>query len=96
MELFFKLGWYFKAQWRRYTAAILMLLGTDVLEMTVPWITGLLIDHVVADTLSRDLLMRYVGIVVIIGFVVYVMRYLWRVLLVYASFQLAATMRHRL
>lgn len=96
MELFFKLGWYFKAQWRRYTAAILMLLGTDVLEMTVPWITGLLIDQIVANTLSRELLMRYVGIVVVIGFVVYVMRYLWRVFLFYSSFQLAETMRQRL
>jgi len=96
MELFFKLGWYFKAQWRRYTAAIVMLLSTDVLEMTVPWITGLLIDHVVANTLERALLLRYVGAVVAIGFVVYVMRYLWRVFLFYSSFQLAETMRQRL
>jgi ATP-binding cassette subfamily B multidrug efflux pump len=96
MELFFKLGWYFKAQWRRYTAAILMLLGTDVLEMSVPWITGQLIDQVVANTLTTGLLLRYVGIVVAIGFVVYVMRYLWRVFLFYSSFQLAETMRQRL
>lgn len=96
MALFLKLGWYFKAQWRRYTAAIVMLLCTDVLEMTVPWITGLLIDQVVANTLSSALLMRYVGVVVAIGFVVYVMRYLWRVFLFYSSFQLAETMRQRL
>lgn len=96
MELFIKLGWYFKAQWRRYTAAITMLLCTDVLEMAVPWITGLLIDHVVANTLSSILLMRYVGIVVGIGFVVYIMRYLWRVFLFYSSFQLAEIMRQRL
>lgn len=96
MELFIKLGWYFKAQWRRYTAAIVMLLCTDVLEMIVPWITGLLIDHVVANTLSSAVLMRYVGIVVAIGCVVYVMRYLWRVFLFYASFQLAETLRQLL
>lgn len=96
MELFLKLGWYFKAQWRRYTAAIFMLLCTDVLEMTVPWITGLLIDQVVANTLTSDQLLRFVSIVVVIGFVVYVMRYLWRVFLFYSSFQLAETMRQRL
>ena len=96
MALFLKLGWYFKAQWRRYAAAILMLLGTDVLEMSVPWITGRVIDHVVADTLTPALLLRFVGLVVAIGFLVYVMRYLWRVFLFYSSFQLAETMRQRL
>lgn len=96
MALFLKLSWYFKSQWRRYTAAILMLLGTDVLEMVVPWITGLLIDQVVANTLTRELLQRYVGMIVLIALLVYVMRYLWRVFLFYSSFQLAETMRQRL
>jgi len=96
MALFLKLSWYFKSQWRRYTAAILMLLGTDVLEMVVPWITGQLIDQVVANTLTRELLQRYVGMIVLIALLVYVMRYLWRVFLFYSSFQLAETMRQRL
>lgn len=96
MALFIKLGWYFRLQWRRYTAAILMLLGTDVLEMGIPWLTGGLIDHVLANTLDRALLLRYVGAVVAIGFLVYVMRYLWRVFLFYSSFQLAETMRQRI
>lgn len=96
MTLFIKLGWYFRLQWRRYTAAILMLLGTDVLEMSIPWITGQVIDHVVANTLNSGLLLRYVGIVVAIGFLVYAMRYLWRVFLFYSSFQLAETMRQRI
>ncbi len=96
MSLFLKLSWYFKSQWRRYTAAILMLLGTDVLEMIVPWITGQLIDQVVANTLTQELLLRYVATVTLIGFAVYGMRYLWRVFLFYSSFQLAEIMRQRL
>jgi len=96
MSLFLKLSWYFKSQWRRYTVAIVMLLGTDVLEMLVPWITGQLIDQVVANTLSRELLLRYVVALISIAIVVYVMRYLWRVFLFYSSFQLAETMRQRL
>ncbi len=96
MSLFLKLSWYFKSQWRRYTAAIVMLLGTDVLEMVVPWIAGQLIDQVVANTLTKALLLRYVTVVLLIAIVVYVMRYLWRVFLFYSSFQLAETMRQRL
>ncbi len=96
MSLFLKLSWYFKSQWRRYTAAIVLLLGTDVLEMLVPWITGQLIDQVVANTLTNALLLRYVIVLVCIAVVVYGMRYLWRVFLFYSSFQLAETMRQRL
>lgn len=96
MALFLKLSWYFKSQWRRYTVAILMLLGTDVLEMLVPWITGRVIDQVIANTLTSELLLRYVAIIVLIGCVVYAMRYLWRIFLFYSSFQLAEIMRQRI
>jgi len=96
MALFVRLGWYFKSQWRRYAAAVLMLVCVDLLEMSIPWITGRIIDHVVEDTLSADLLWRYVFWLAGIGVAVYVMRYLWRILLFYSSFHLAEIMRRRL
>jgi ABC-type multidrug transport system fused ATPase/permease subunit len=96
MALFFKLGWYFRAQWRRYALAILMFVGVDLTDMLIPWIIGQVIDHVVADSLTPELLWTYVGIVVLIALAVYVMRYFWRVLLFHASFNLAETMRQRL
>lgn len=96
MALFIKLGWYFRSQWRRYTAAILMLIGVDFLEMTIPWITGRVIDHVVEGTLTSPILWRFVAMLIAIAIAVYVMRYLWRVFLFYSSFHLAETMRQRL
>lgn len=96
MALFIKLGWYFRSQWRRYTAAILMLIGVDFLEMTIPWITGRVIDHVVEGTLKSPILWRFVAMLIAIAVAVYVMRYLWRVFLFYSSFHLAETMRQRL
>jgi ATP-binding cassette subfamily B multidrug efflux pump len=96
MDLFFKLGWYFKSQWRRYAAAVTMLIAVDLLEMSIPWITGRIIDHVVDGTLSADLLWRFVFALGGIGVAVYVMRYLWRILLFYSSFHLAEIMRRRL
>jgi ABC-type multidrug transport system fused ATPase/permease subunit len=96
MALFIKLGWYFRLQWRRYMAAILMLIGVDLLEMTIPWITGRVIDHVVEGTLTSLILWRFVVTLVAIAIAVYVMRYLWRVFLFYSSFHLAETMRQRL
>jgi ABC-type multidrug transport system fused ATPase/permease subunit len=77
-------------------AAILMLIGVDLLEMTIPWITGRVIDHVVEGTLTSLILWRFVVTLVAIAIAVYVMRYLWRVFLFYSSFHLAETMRQRL
>lgn len=96
MGLFFKLAWYFKSQWRRYAAAIAMLIAVDILELSIPWITGQVIDHVLEQTLTQDLLLRYVLAVIGIALCVYVMRYLWRVLLFYSSFHLAELMRRQL
>lgn len=96
MGLFFKLGWYFRAQWRRYAAAILMFVGVDIVEMLIPWITGRVIDHVLAQSLTQELLLRYVAIVVAIALAVYVMRFFWRVFLFHSSFNLAETMRQRI
>lgn len=96
MALFFKLKWYFREQWRRYTAAILMLIGVDFLEMSIPWITGRVIDHVVDGTLTSQILLRFVLLLILIAIAVYVMRYLWRVFLFHSSFHLAETMRQRL
>ncbi|MES3008041.1 MAG: ABC transporter transmembrane domain-containing protein [Pseudomonadota bacterium] len=96
MALFFKLGWYFREQWRRYALAILMFIGVDLTDMAIPWIIGQVIDHVVAKSLTPELLTTYVSIVVLIALAVYVMRYFWRVLLFHASFNLAETMRQRL
>jgi len=96
MALFIKLKWYFRSQWRRYTAAILMLIGVDLLELSIPWITGRVIDHVVDGTLTSQILWRFVVVLMVIAVAVYVMRYLWRVFLFYSSFHLAETMRQRL
>lgn len=96
MGLFLRLRWYFVEQWRRYAVAILMFIAVDILEMSVPWITGQVIDQVLASTLTPELLHRYVAIVIAIALAVYVMRYLWRVSLFHSSFLLAETMRQRL
>jgi ATP-binding cassette subfamily B multidrug efflux pump len=96
MKIFLDLGWYFKAQWRRYTGAVLMLLSVDVLEILIPWLTGRLIDQIVEQTLVRELLLRYVAIIVAIALTIYVLRFFWRYFLFSSSFQLAELMRQRI
>ncbi len=96
MKVFFALGWYFKLQWRKYATAISLFILVDMLEMSLPFITGRIIDSVVARTLTSQSLMLYGLTIVGIAIAVYVFRFMWRVTLFSASFNLAELMRQRL
>lgn len=95
MNIFLKLGWYFRAQWRRYAVAGLLLVAVDVMELMIPWLVGQLIDDVLAQRLQPAGLWRYVLIIAALAVVIYVMRFLWRMYLFSASFQLAELLRQR-
>lgn len=95
MKLFLKLGWYFRAQWRRYAVAGLLLVAVDIMELMIPWLVGQLIDDALAQRLQPMGLWRYVGIIAVLGTVIYGMRFLWRMYLFSASFQLAELLRQR-
>lgn len=96
MNVFFALGWYFKLQWRKYTTAIFLFLLVDILEMSLPYITGRIIDSVVARTMTERSLVSYGLVIIGIAIAVYVFRFLWRITLFSASFNLAELMRQRL
>lgn len=96
MDIFLKLGWYFRAKWRRYSLAAVLLIAVDVLELTIPWLVGRVVDAVLEQTLTAQSLGRYVLLILALGVVVYGMRFLWRLFLFSASFQLAEILRQRL
>ncbi|NPU95344.1 MAG: ATP-binding cassette domain-containing protein [Gammaproteobacteria bacterium] len=96
MWLFGQLSWYFKAQWRRYAVAMILLTLVALLNLIPPWITGRLVDAVAQGTLDSARLLQQVGIIVVVACFVYVFRYLWRLSLYSASYQLGAMLRRRL
>ncbi|TFH74899.1 ATP-binding cassette domain-containing protein [Gammaproteobacteria bacterium LSUCC0112] len=95
MDIFLKLGWYFREQWRRYLLAGLLLIAVDVLELSIPWLVGRLIDEVLAQSLTTQSLLTYVVAVLVLGVLIYIMRFLWRLFLFSASFQLAERLRQQ-
>ncbi|HLT63544.1 MAG TPA: ABC transporter transmembrane domain-containing protein [Pseudohongiella sp.] len=95
MDIFLKLGWYFRAKWRRYLTASLLLLAVDVMELSIPWLVGRLIDQVLASSLTPQRLGGYVLGVAALGLMIYIMRFLWRQFLFSASFQLAELLRQQ-
>jgi ABC-type multidrug transport system fused ATPase/permease subunit len=95
MWLFGQLRWYFRLQWRRYSIAMVLLSLVALLNLLPPWISGRVVDAVAAGTLSMDQLLRQLALILLVAAFVYVFRYLWRLSLYSASYQLGALLRRR-
>lgn len=94
--IYLKLAWYFRLQWRRYAIAIAALIVIAGLVIVPPWLTGRLVDAVAERSLTPGLLLGYVGSIAATALILYVFRYLWRVFLYSASYQLASLLRQRI
>lgn len=96
MSIFLQLAWFFRLEWRRYAIALSTLALVAGLVMIPPKLTGLLVDAIAEQSLTRQQLLLYCGSIALVALVVYVLRVVWRVYLYSASFNLAALLRARL
>ncbi|MGG4490186.1 ABC transporter ATP-binding protein [Metabacillus idriensis] len=72
-----KLGWFFKKYWKRYTAAIVLLLVVNVLEIIPPKLLGNAIDDIQVGQFSSELLVQYIVLFIGLGVLVYILSYFW-------------------
>lgn len=72
-----KLGWFFKKYWKRYTAAIVLLLIVNVLEVIPPKLLGNAIDDIQIGKFSSELLVQYIVLFLGLGVLVYILSYFW-------------------
>ncbi|MGL4858137.1 MAG: SmdA family multidrug ABC transporter permease/ATP-binding protein [Enterobacteriaceae bacterium] len=93
MGLFIQLGWYFRQEWRRYSATIALILGIALLQLLPPQLVGVLVDQASAAPLSTRQALLLVGAIALISLVIYLMRCLWRIMLFGASNRLAVRLR---
>ncbi|MGE9551834.1 SmdA family multidrug ABC transporter permease/ATP-binding protein [Erwinia amylovora] len=93
MRLFSQLSWYFIREWRRYLGAVFLLIIIALLQLLPPKIVGIIVDGVTHQRISGSWLMMWIGVMLITAVVVYLLRYVWRVLLFGASYQLAVELR---
>lgn len=93
MRLFAQLSWYFTREWRRYLGAVALLIIIAILQLVPPKLVGVIVDGVTGQTLSGQQVLMWLGVMVAIAVVVYALRYVWRVLLFGASYQLAVELR---
>ena len=96
MNIFFKLGWFFKERKNEYIIGIFMLLLVAILQLIPPKIIGYTIDEIRTGELTKSSLTKWILIVVIIAFVMYILRYYWRKMIFGSSNYLARTLREKL
>lgn len=96
MQVFRKIGWFFKIEWRSYTLGIIMLVLVALMELVPPQVIGFVIDHITESTLTGSILMQYVVLLIGVAILTYIFRYFWRIMIFGASFRLGKILRSRL
>lgn len=96
MQIFKKLGWFFKDKWKSYTLAIIALMAVAVLQLVPPRIIGIVIDEISLNTLTKESLTRWLSILLITAITQYVLRYVWRVRIWGNAADLERVMRNKL
>lgn len=93
MRLFAQLGWYFRREWRRYLGAVALLIIIAILQLIPPKAVGIIVDGVSEQQASSQRIIMWIAGLVLVAVVTYLLRYVWRVLLFGASYQLAVELR---
>ncbi|MCW2487523.1 SmdA family multidrug ABC transporter permease/ATP-binding protein [Candidatus Symbiopectobacterium sp. NZEC127] len=93
MRLFAQLAWYFRREWRRYLGAVVLLIIIAILQLLPPKLVGVIVDGVTRDVMPAATVMKWIGVMLLIAVMVYLLRYVWRIFLFGASYQLAVELR---
>ena len=95
MRLFSQLGWYFLTEWRRYLGAIVLLIFIALLQIIPPRLVGSIIDGISKQTMNINQLIGWISVMILIAFIIYGLRYVWRLWLFGASYKLAIQLRQK-
>ncbi len=77
-SVLFKLKWFFKENWKRYTIALVLLIISNVLVIIPPWLIGQAIDLIYNQTLTSKLLALIIAAMFLIMGFAYVGNYIWQ------------------
>ena len=68
-DVLFKLKWFFKDHWKRYTVAVVIMMLTSVVEIIPPFLIGGAIDEMTTGVMTEDRLTYYVTL--FIGMIIF-------------------------
>lgn len=94
-SVLWKLGWFFKQYWKRYTIAVLLLIVVSFLDVIPPKLIGIAIDEIQFRQLTmerlQELLLFYGGLII----VSYLVTYVWMYQLFGGAFLIERILRFR-
>lgn len=96
MGIFRDLWWFFKQEKRSYAIGVIILLVVAFLEIFPPYVVRVVVDGLEAGTLTGSSLGMWLGLILLAGVSMYILRYVWRILLFGASFRLGRQLRRQL
>lgn len=96
MRLFFDLLWFFRLEKKSYFLGILLLILVALINLYPPYVVRNIVDKISSKTLTPELLWPWVISLLISGVLIYVLRYLWRLMIFGASIRLSRLLRNQL
>ncbi|WP_017470517.1 ABC transporter ATP-binding protein [Amphibacillus jilinensis] len=76
-SIFYKLAWFFKEHWARYTIAIIALITVNFIELIPPRLVGMTIDLIQFNELTREKLMMIIFIFLVLMVLNYTIMFIW-------------------
>ena len=95
-SVLFKLKWFFKDYWKRYTVAVSLLIIASAFEVLPPWLVGEAIDSITMGDMTKESLMQYVLYFVGIIIIGYVLNFIWQYQLFGGSITIERILRSKL
>lgn len=95
-SVLFKLRWFFKLYWKRYTLAIIALIIVSMIDLIPPKLVGMAIDEIQFNSFTRERLLELLLIYGVIIISSYTISYLWDYTLFSGAMMMEKTMRSRL
>ncbi|EMT50587.1 MULTISPECIES: ABC transporter ATP-binding protein [Brevibacillus] len=96
MYILRQLSWFFRKYWKRYTVGIAFLFLIDLLMLWPPRLIGQTVDQIRNGSLTTSGLATTIVTLLLIGLILYGLRFFWRYLLFGGSLMLERTLRERL
>lgn len=77
-DVLWKLKWFFKENWLRYTTAVALLFVANILEIIPPWLIGKAIDSIAQAQLTPTLMWQYIAVLMVAMVLAYLINFVWQ------------------
>jgi len=96
MSIFKDLMWFFKMEKKSYLSGIFILFVVSLLNLYPPYLVGVIVDQIKNGTLAISQLLKWISLILFAGLLMYILRYIWRLMIFSPSFRIGRLLRNRL